>query len=146
MRKSGTSMELLVLGGLYLIMASAREDHSVKVAKRQNSLNCKCRWRSEAAVVIWKSENSRNRVSNVPAQYFSQLKGWMKGEILDTVLSKLNQQLRSKGCSIMLLMDNAIHQKSSTNIETLRSFFFPPTQPPSYNLNIIQNFKVTNKN
>ena len=43
-RKSGTSMKLLVLGGFYLIMASAREDHSVKVAKRQNSdscLNCK---------------------------------------------------------------------------------------------------------
>ena len=48
-----------------------------------------------------------NRVSNVPAQYFSQPKGWMTGEILDTVLSKLSQQLRSKGCSIALLMDNA---------------------------------------
>ena len=58
-RKSGTSMKLLVLGGLYLIMASAREDHSSKVEKRQNSdsyLNCICGWRNEAAVVIWKSE------------------------------------------------------------------------------------------
>ena len=91
-------------------MASAREDHSVKVAKRQNSdscLNYKWGWRSKAAVVIWKSENSRNRVSIVTAQYFSQPKGWMTGEILDTVLSKLNQQLRSKGRSIAYLMDNA---------------------------------------
>ena len=60
-RKSGTSMELLVFGGLYLIMALAREDYSAKVVKGKtagdNCLNCK--WRNEATVVIWKSENSR---------------------------------------------------------------------------------------
>ena len=65
----------------------------------------------EAAVVIWKSESPRcfkgvDR-SKLPVQYFSQSKGWMTGEILDKVLSEFNWQLRSKSCSIALLMNNA---------------------------------------
>ena len=43
----------------------------------------------------------------LPVTYFSQMKAWMTGEILDTILTKLNRQLSSKNRHILLLMDNA---------------------------------------
>ena len=63
-----------------------------------NLLDC---GEKEAAIVIWKSENPRcfRYRSKFPVQYFSQPKGWLTGEIFDKVLSKLDQKLRSKGCS-----------------------------------------------
>ena len=160
-RKSGTSMELLDLGGLYLIMASATEKQNARSTsweilllesrvERKNPILFWLwygalesgwritvqRWQKGKTALIANADGEAkqlslfgnlkiqgNRVSNVPAPYFSQPKGWMMGEVLDTVLSKLNRQLRSKGRFIMLI-------------------FLPPTQQPSYKLNIIQNFKV----
>ena len=52
-------------------------------------------------IVIWKSENPRcfkklNK-SNLPVTYFSQKKAWMTGDIMDTILAKLNKQLITSG-------------------------------------------------
>jgi len=62
-------------------------------------------------IVIWKSENPRclkgfNK-SDLPVMYFSQKKSWMSGEIMNTILSKLNRQLSCNNWHILLLMDNA---------------------------------------
>ena len=61
----------------------------------------------EDAIVIWESETSKESKEEASCGIFQPAKGWMTGEILDTVLSKVNQWLRSKGCSIALLLDNA---------------------------------------
>ena len=53
-------MKLLVFGGLYLIMVSAREDHSAKVKQWVTiALTANADGEKEAAVVIWKSKNPR---------------------------------------------------------------------------------------
>ncbi len=57
-------------------------------------------------IIIWKSEKGIKK-SELPVKYFSQDKAWMTGDILDKILSKVNVQLRSKGQSVLLLMDNA---------------------------------------
>ena len=65
----------------------------------------------EKAIVIWKSEKPRYfkgiDVNQLPVKYFSQSKAWMTGDILDTILSKINRQLSTKNRFILLLMDNA---------------------------------------
>ena len=54
----------------------------------------------EKAIVIWKSEKPRYfkgiDVNQLPVKYFSQSKAWMTGNILDTILSKINRQLSTK--------------------------------------------------
>ena len=51
----------------------------------------------ESAIVVWKAEKSRCfkgvDMSKLPVQYYSQTNAWMTGEILDTVLTKLNRRL-----------------------------------------------------
>ena len=74
-------------------------------------------------IVIWKSENPRclkrfNKAA-LPITYFSQKKAWMTGEILDTILTKLNRQLSSKNRHILLLMWimlGATHRNLKTSI------------------------------
>lgn len=74
----------------------------------------------ETAIVIWKSKKPRCfhsvKTDELPVEYFSQKKAWMTGEILDTVLQKINRKLRSKSRSVVLFMDNAgcHHSKFST--------------------------------
>lgn len=105
----------------------------------------------EDAIVIWKSENPRCfkgiDKSKLPVQYFSQPKGWMTGDILDTVLSKINRRLRSKGRSIALLLDNAgCHRPGlKDKYSNINVIFLPPNTTSKLqplNLGINQNFKV----
>lgn len=56
----------------------------------------------EKPIVIWKSENprclKRFDKSALPVNYFSQKKAWMSGEIMETILTKLNNRLSNAGC------------------------------------------------
>ena len=43
----------------------------------------------------------------LPVNFFGQKKAWMTGEIMKSVLTRLNHRLSSSNCSILLLMVNA---------------------------------------
>ena len=105
----------------------------------------------EDAVVIWKSENPRCfrgvAKDSLPVKYFHQKKGWMTGEILDTVLTTFNRKMTIKKRSVLLLMDSAgCHpQHLKEKYSNVKILFLPPNttsrlQP--FDLDIIQNFKV----
>ena len=51
----------------------------------------------ESAIVVWKAGKLRCfkgvDMSKLPVQYFSQSNAWMTGEILDSVLTRLNYSL-----------------------------------------------------
>ncbi len=65
----------------------------------------------EKPIIIWKSENprcfKRFDKSILPVQYYSQSKAWMTGEILESVLTKLNHRLACNHRRVLLPMDNA---------------------------------------
>lgn len=105
----------------------------------------------ETAIVVWKSAKPRCfkaiDTGSLPVQYYSQPKAWMTGDILQSVLSKLNRQLSAKARKIALLMDNAgCHPEDlKDHFSNIRIIFLPPNttsmlQP--LDLGIIQNFKV----
>lgn len=103
----------------------------------------------EKPIVIWKSENprclKRFDKSSLPVNYFSQKKAWMTGEIMEFVLTKLNNRLSCSNHSILLMMDNAgCHPDNLQTKFTLKCFLPANTtsklQP--LDLGIIQNFKV----
>ena len=107
--------------------------------------------RKEKPIVIWKSENSRCLrqfdKSLFPVTYFSQAKAWMTGDILESILSKLNRQMVSKNRKILLFMDNAggHPEELRTKFSNIQICFLPPKTTSSLqplDLGIINNFKV----
>ena len=82
-------------------------------------------------------------MSKLPVHYFSQSNAWMTGEILDSVLTRLNR-LSSCSRSIILLMDNAGCHPHNLKAN-IRIVFLPPnttSQIQPLDLGIIQNFKI----
>lgn len=105
----------------------------------------------EKPVVIYKSAKPRcfKRIDkkNLPVSYYHQEKAWMSGEIMYSILNKLNTRLVSQRKSILLFMDNAgCHPEDLKDRYTnIRVIFLPPNttsllQP--LDLGIIQTFKM----
>ena len=107
-------------------------------------------------IIIWKSENPRcfkgiNK-SELPAEYFSQPKAWMTGEILHKVLAKIDTQLKREGRSVILFMDIAgchlpdLKEKYSNMkivyLPTNTTSMLQPLDLGIINLGIIKNFNV----
>ena len=65
----------------------------------------------EKPVCIWKSENprclKRFDKSLLPVHYYHQKKAWMTGDIMKSVLTKLNHRYAAANRKVLLLMDNA---------------------------------------
>ena len=85
-------------------------------------------------------------MSTLAVHYYSQFKAWMKGEILDKVLTKLNQKFSSQHQKVALLLDNAGCQPEELKgkYSNIKVMFLPPNfasfklQP--LDVGIIQNF------
>ena len=102
-------------------------------------------------IVIWKSENPRclknfNK-GDLPVNFFSQKKSWMTGEILNSILTKLNGQLSSKERNIMLFLDNAgCHPgELAGKYSNIKVCFLPANTTSKLqplDLGIIKNFKA----
>jgi len=100
----------------------------------------------EKPIVIWKSANPRC-LRQLPVTYYDQKKAWMTGEIMETVLGKLNARLSHTNRSILLLMDNAgCHPDYlQTKFSNIKTCFLPANTTSKLqplDLGIIKNFKV----
>lgn len=88
--------------------------------------------KKEKPVVIWKAENPRclKRFDKtlLPVDYYSQKKAWMDGQIMESILTKLNRRLSSNRCSILLIIDNAgCHPEDlKTKFSNIKVCFFLP--------------------
>ena len=105
----------------------------------------------ERPVLISKSENpvclQKIDKTLLPVDYFSHKKAWMSGEIMKSVLTKLNHRLACNNRSIVLLLDNAgCHPKDLAKMFSNIKIFFLPAKTTSklqpLGLGIIQNFKA----
>ena len=67
--------------------------------------------KKEKPIVVWKAQNprclKRCNKADLPVDYYSQKKAWMNGEVMESILNKLNRRLSSSNRSILLLIDNA---------------------------------------
>ncbi len=107
--------------------------------------------KKEKPIVIWKSKNPRcfkklNK-GQLPVHYFSQKKAWMEGEIMEAILTKLNNRLSKNNRTILLMMDNAgCHPEGlKEKFSNIRVCFLPANTTSKLqplDLGIIQNFKV----
>lgn len=102
----------------------------------------------EKPIVIWKSSKPRGvNISTLPVHYYSQPKAWMTGELLDTILTKLNGKFASQSRNVALLLDNAgCHpHELKEKYSHIKLIFLPPNTTSKLqplDLGIIQNFKV----
>ena len=128
-------MRLPASGRPSLTMALLGKGLNVDEGKRRNkvALITNAVGDKEAAVIIWKSAKPRCfksiDISSLPVQYYSQTKAWMTGDILETVLSKLNRRLSTQHRKIALLMDNAgCHPENclKDRFSNIRVIFLPP--------------------
>jgi len=102
-------------------------------------------------IVVWKAANSRcfkhiNK-AHLPVTYFNQNNAWMCGEVMHTILKKLNGNLKLGAHSIILFMDNAgchpedlVGKYSNIKIAFLPANTIAVLQP--LDLGIIKTFKV----
>ena len=64
-------------------------------------------------VAIWKSqplrcfENLWNKTRPTKVYHFTNEKAWMNSKIMETILKKLNQRMKSEGRNVILFLDNA---------------------------------------
>ena len=85
----------------------------------------------EKPVVIWKYKNPRCMKqfdkSVLPVTYFNQTKAWMTGDILESIMTKLNSRLSCEKRSIILLLDNAgCHPKNlKSRFSNIKVSFLP---------------------
>lgn len=105
----------------------------------------------EKPIVVWKSQKPRCfkgvNTASLPVQYFSQGKAWMTGEILESILRKLNRRLCTQGRRVALLLDNAgCHPEDlKDHFSNIKIIFLPPNTTSKLqplDLGIIQNFKM----
>ena len=102
----------------------------------------------EKPILIWKSETPRCLrkfdKSALPVDYYGQKKAWMTGDIMNTVLTKLNRRLSRSNRSILLLMDNAgCHPNDLVGkFSNIKVCFLPANTTSKLQPLIIQNFKV----
>ncbi len=105
----------------------------------------------EKPIVIWTSANprclKRFDKSVLPVNYYDQKKAWMTGDIMESVLTKLNSRLVHRQRSILLLMDNAKCHPSNleSKLTNIKIIFLPANTTSKLqplDLGIIQNFNV----
>ena len=104
-------------------------------------------------VVVWKSKKprcfKRVDINHLPVLYFNQPKAWMTSDIMHSILTKLNSQMKVQSRNILLFLDGAGCHPSNLAVpgrySNIKIVFFPPNttsvlQP--LDLGIIKNFKV----
>ena len=105
----------------------------------------------ERPVVVWTSDNPqclRSIDKNLlPVDYYGHGRAWMTTEMVESILTKLNQCLFRLNRSILLLLDNAsCHpEELATKFSNIRVFFLPSntrSKVQPLNLGVIQSFKV----
>lgn len=90
----------------------------------------------EKPIVIAKSENPRCfrrfEKSLLPVTYYSQKKSWMSGNILDSILTKLNHRFATNHRKVAMLMDNAgCHPEDIKNNNSNIKIIFLPANTTS---------------